>query len=154
MTAIIFDLDGTLIHSTPDMTVAMNRMLSEERAQPLDEATLQDFVGDGLFKLVERVIAHVGLDPARLDEIAPRVLAHYNAVNGKHTILYPGVANCLAVLHQAGHRLGICTNKPTAPMEAVLADFNRSRVSGCRTRLPRTSSTTSRATYTGGQRPK
>ena len=123
MTTIIFDLDGTLIHSTPDMTVAVNWMLTEESAQPLDEATLQGFVGDGLFKLVERVIDHVRLDPARLDEIAPRVLAHYNAVNGQNTLLYPGVEGCLNTLAAKGDKLGICTNKPEAPARHVLGHF-------------------------------
>ena len=123
MTTIIFDLDGTLIHSTPDMTVAMNRMLAEESMKPLDGATLQGFVGDGLFKLVERVIDYVGLELARLDEIAPRVLAHYNAVNGQNTVLYPGVEECLGALAAAGHRLGICTNKPEAPARHVVEHF-------------------------------
>ena len=126
MTAIIFDLDGTLIHSTPDMTVAVNRMLAEESAAALDEATLQGFVGDGLHKLVERVIAHACLDAAKQNDLAQRTLAHYNAVNGQNTVLYPGVLDCLSALGARGFALGICTNKPEAPARHVLAHFGLS----------------------------
>ena len=128
MTAIIFDLDGTLIHSTPDLTVAVNRMLAEESAQALDEATLQGFVGDGLHKLVERVISHAGLDAAKQDDLAARTLAHYNAVNGQNTVLYPGVLDCLHALRTQGFDQGICTNKPEAPARHVLTHFGLSEI--------------------------
>ena len=123
MTAIIFDLDGTLIHSTPDLQEAVNRMLAEESLQPLDEATIESFVGNGLHKLVERVIECVDLEPRRLGELSARVLAHYNAVNGQKTVLYPGAADCLATLSANGYRLGICTNKPESPARKVLEHF-------------------------------
>lgn len=120
MKAIVFDLDGTLIHSVPDMHTAVSRLLVEEGAVPLDEATVQGFVGNGLAKLVERVVDAAGLDPLRLDEMTGRTLAHYNAVNGQKTALYPGVADCLDAFANARRAMGICTNKPEAPARHIL----------------------------------
>lgn len=119
--AVIFDLDGTLIHSTPDMHAALARLLEEEGKCPLDLATITSFVGNGLPKLVERVIVAAGLDIARHDEISERALALYNEENGRRTAAYPGVEACLSALADAGITMGICTNKPEAPARHILA---------------------------------
>ena len=120
MKAVIFDLDGTLIHSVPDMHAAVNALLGEESAQPLDEATVQSFVGDGLAKLVERVMRASGLDMAFHEDLTARTLAHYNRENGSRTRPYPLVPETLAALKAKDFALGICTNKPAAPARDVL----------------------------------
>lgn len=123
MAAIVFDLDGTLVDSAPDIHAAVNRMLAGENRGPLDLATVTSFVGNGLPHLVARVIAHTGLDMADHPRLTRATLTAYEAAASVHTRLYPGVARALQTLAEAGHRLGICTNKPEAPARQVLHDF-------------------------------
>ncbi|MCB2116290.1 MAG: phosphoglycolate phosphatase [Rhodobacteraceae bacterium] len=121
MARIVFDLDGTLIDSAPDIHAAVALTLGEEGRAPLSPETILSFVGNGLPHLVGLVIGAAGLDPARHADLTARTLAHYNAVSGQRTVPYPGVAAALAALAAAGHALGICTNKPEAPARHILA---------------------------------
>ncbi len=120
---LIFDLDGTLIDSAPDIHAAANRMLAGEGVEPLDLPTITSFIGNGLPKLVERVMAARGMDPARHKALTQITLDHYNADATTLTRPYPGVPQALQALEAAGHRLALCTNKPEAPARAVLADL-------------------------------
>lgn len=118
---MVFDLDGTLVHSAPDIRLGVNRVMA---ARGLAEFSLPEiifYIGNGLPKLTERVMAARGLEPARFDEVYPEISAAYGAVNWQETRLYPGVAGALAQLASRGHRLGVCTNKPLAPARDVLA---------------------------------
>ncbi|WP_095587635.1 phosphoglycolate phosphatase [Actibacterium ureilyticum] len=117
---IVFDLDGTLIHSAPDIHAACARMLEEEGIAPLDEATITSFVGNGLPHLVKLVIEATPLDMADHPTLSQRVLDHYNAVSGELTRPYAGVLAALDALAAQGHRLGVCTNKPEAPARDIL----------------------------------
>lgn len=121
--AVIFDLDGTLVDSAPDIQAAVNLMLAAEGRPALDLATVTSFVGNGLPKLVERVIAASGLDPVAQDRLTAVTLAHYNAGGTALTRPYPGVVQALGALAARGHVLGVCTNKPEAPARAILADL-------------------------------
>ena len=120
LTPVIFDLDGTLIHSAPDLHRAANDVLAEEGIAPIPLETVISFVGSGVPKLVERMIDHVGLPMARHGEIVTRYLAAYEAAPTALTLPYPGVRAALDALQRAGHPLGICTNKPEAPTRAIL----------------------------------
>lgn len=124
---LIFDLDGTLIDSAPDIRAAVNRMLAGEGLGPLDLPTVTSFVGNGMPKLVERVMAAKGIDPAPHKALTQVTLDHYNAAPSALTRPYPGVPQALAALEAAGHRLALCTNKPEAPARAILADLGLSR---------------------------
>ncbi|QXT38617.1 phosphoglycolate phosphatase [Gymnodinialimonas ceratoperidinii] len=118
MARIVFDLDGTLIDSVPDIAAAANATLAEVGVAPLSLAEARGFVGEGAGVFVERMAQARGLsEPARL---MPRFLHHYERAVGL-TEIYPGVAASLDALARAGHRLGLCTNKPARPTEAVLA---------------------------------
>ena len=124
---IVFDLDGTLVDSVPDLSAAVNVMLAGEGVGPLDQATVTGFVGNGLPKLVERAMAHVGLHPndhARLTQVT---LEAYKAEPAARTRVYPGVEEALARLKAAGHRLGLCTNKPHDPAVDVMDHFGLSQ---------------------------
>ncbi|SDC42863.1 phosphoglycolate phosphatase [Ruegeria marina] len=125
--AIVFDLDGTLIDSAPDIAAAVNRMLAAEGHGPLDLATVTSFVGRGLPNLVAQVIGHLGLDMGRHPELAAATLAEYNRSNSSLTMPYPGAVGALERLREGGAALGICTNKPEGPARQVLADLGLSR---------------------------
>lgn len=122
--AFIFDLDGTLIDSAPDIHGAVNRILATEGLPPLPLERIQSFVGNGATVLVSRCLAAHGLpqDGDRIANLAKRLEADY--VGAVHlTTLYPGVKNALEQLVKAHFSLGVCTNKPIAPTQAVLRHF-------------------------------
>lgn len=111
MGAIVFDLDGTLVDSAPDIAAAANRMLADFGHMALPLGQLTGFVGHGVPALVQRVIEACDLDPGLHPEMTERMLAHYGAHPAERTLIYPGVPEALGALHAAGHRLGVCTNK-------------------------------------------
>lgn len=121
--ALVFDLDGTLVDSAPDITAAVNRMLAGEGQAALDLATVTSFVGKGLPHLVARVIDHLGLDMARHGALTATTLAEYNRAASALTRPYPGVIEALDLLKSQGAVMGICTNKPEEPARHVLADL-------------------------------
>lgn len=121
MTAtIMFDLDGTLVDSLPDIAAAANRMLQDVGVEPLPQDRIKQFVGKGLPNLVERVIHHCGLPMENHGDLTQRTLAHYNAVSSDKTVTYPGVLEALGQLRDMGCVMGICTNKPEGPARHVL----------------------------------
>jgi phosphoglycolate phosphatase len=126
--AVIFDLDGTLIHSLPDLTAAVNDTLAEEGRAPLTEAEVGPMVGDGAHTLVERAFAARGGLPGpnpslALAPLLARFLAHYEPNATRLTRPFDGVAETLARLKAKGLVLAVCTNKPTAATHKVLADL-------------------------------
>lgn len=119
---LLFDLDGTLVDSAPDLHAAATLMLREEGAAPLDLPTIRGFIGDGVPMLVERIMrrAFGHVDPDRHAAMERRFMAHYDAAPTALTRLYPGVRHALAALAEAGHRMALCTNKPAATSRAIL----------------------------------
>ncbi len=117
---IVFDLDGTLIDSAPDIRAAVNRMLRGEGAEALDLPTITTFIGNGLPKLVERVLDARGISQSRYPQLYDAVRDFYNDAPADLTRVYPGVTGALDLFKAAGHRLGICTNKPEEPARLVL----------------------------------
>ncbi|WP_138466837.1 phosphoglycolate phosphatase [Poseidonocella sp. HB161398] len=123
MTPIVFDLDGTLIDSAPDIHAAAAKMQAEAGLAPLGLARIRSFIGNGVPVLVERIMAAQDLpsDPELHDALTARFLAHYDAAPAALTRPYPHVPAMLAELAAAGHPLGLCTNKPVGPSRAILA---------------------------------
>ncbi len=123
MTDIIFDLDGTLIDSAPDIRAAANRMLADEGHAPLDLKTITSFIGNGIPKLVERAMRVRDIDAGEHARLTEAMLGYYDEDPATLTSLYPGLDRLLPALKADGHRLGICTNKPEAPTRAILDIF-------------------------------
>jgi len=116
--AIFFDLDGTLIDSVPDLTLAINDMLKELGRTPFDEATVRDWVGNGSVMLVKRALAgkrevdENSIDEALFLEAHTIFLEAYEKHLCDATRPYPGVPETLRELKNSGYRLAIITNKP------------------------------------------
>ena len=112
--AVTIDLDGTLADTIPDLAVAANLMLRELGRAELPLERIRDFVGKGIPKLVERSLAGAvdGTAPAELMARAlPVFERHYAGVNGRHSVLYPGVEEGLRALRSMQMPLACVTNK-------------------------------------------
>ena len=121
MKSVIFDLDGTLIDSAPDLRAAANLMLAEHGLAPLDLATVIGFIGNGIPRLVERCFTHHGAAPEDVAGEIARFKAFYDAEGHSRTVFMPGAEAALLQLADAGFALGICTNKDGDAARAVLA---------------------------------
>jgi phosphoglycolate phosphatase len=117
---IVFDLDGTLVDSLPDIAAALNGALGEIGAASLPLETVRSMVGDGSPVLVGRALAASGIAADRLADRHARFVALYEADPVARTVVYPGVSATLATLAADGRRLGICTNKLQGTTLAVL----------------------------------
>ncbi|MGX9350814.1 phosphoglycolate phosphatase [Shimia sp. W99] len=123
MASVIFDLDGTLVDSLPDIHAAVNRMLAAEGQYEMDRETVQSFVGNGLPKLVERVMAARRIAPVEFERLHAGILADYETRSAEFSVVYPGVRAALEWLQADGMRLGVCTNKPKGPAVHLLTEM-------------------------------
>jgi len=124
--AIIWDLDGTLIDSAPDLADALNALLHEHGEATLGENQVRTMIGNGVARLVERGFAAVGdcLQSAQLQKLVTRFLQLYTAAATNRTCMDPGVQEALQFFADAGVQQGICTNKPEAISKQILADLS------------------------------
>jgi phosphoglycolate phosphatase len=119
--AALIDLDGTLVDTVGDFEVALGRTLAELGLPPVDRAFIERTVGKGSEHLIRTTLAHAGGVPALYDAAWGHYQRHYQAVNGQHAPVYPGVAEGLERLRAAGLRLACLTNKPLAFARQLLA---------------------------------
>jgi phosphoglycolate phosphatase len=107
---VIFDLDGTLVDSAPDIAEAVNRTLTDWKLPNYDLAQITRWIGEGSRQLITYAMRAAGSD-VEIDQVMPGFLKHYGdtALDGQ---AYPGVEDTLAVLHGQGVKLAVCTNKP------------------------------------------
>lgn len=122
ITSLIFDLDGTLIDSAPDLQAAANRMLPPLGRREVGEKEVQLMIGDGVPKLVERCFAATGdIPPA--DELAKHAAtftADYEPRSAELTRTFDGALDVLGRLKAMGIKLSICTNKPYGATMEIL----------------------------------
>jgi phosphoglycolate phosphatase len=112
--ALIFDLDGTLADTSPDLLGATNAVLAARGRPLLDLAHLRHMVGFGARALIAQAMEASGT-PVTDEEMPPLVdifIAHYRSHIADGTRLFPGVPETLAALKARGARLGVLTNKP------------------------------------------
>jgi phosphoglycolate phosphatase len=123
----IFDLDGTLVDSVPDIAWALNQTLAEEGRGPLAVATVRDLVGDGARPLIVRALAEPssgGLRVSNVDDCLARFVEHYRGHVAVETRLYPGIGALLERLSRtAGLILAVLTNKPKPITTPLLTDL-------------------------------
>lgn len=112
---VMFDLDGTLIDSVPDLAEAVDRMLVELGRAPAGVEKVRDWVGNGARVLVRRALAggldHAAVGEAETEEALARFLDIYADCHHL-TALYPGVHELLEALSTAAVELAVVTNKP------------------------------------------
>ena len=126
---VVFDLDGTLIDSAPDIHAAANAVLREHGGRQLTLDAVRSFIGGGVDMLWQKIIRANGLDPASQRDLVAAFMTRYHAATGL-TRMFPGVPETLGLLADRGYPLGICTNKPLGPTRAVLDHFGIGQLFG------------------------
>ena len=117
---LVFDLDGTLVDTAPDLHAALNQMLRERGRSALSLPQVKRMIGDGVPALVARALVASGADPADAAGALPRFLELYEPNATRLSRPYPKVLETLTSLRQRGYRTSICTNKPQRATIAVV----------------------------------
>jgi phosphoglycolate phosphatase len=112
-TTVVFDLDGTLVDTAPDLAVAVNHVLEQAGVEPVPAAELRPFIGHGARAMVDAGLRlrKVALPAAELDRLHERFLVFYAANIAVLSRPFEGVVEVLDALLEAGARLAVCTNK-------------------------------------------
>jgi phosphoglycolate phosphatase len=122
---LLFDLDGTLINSAPDLAKSVNLMLQKLQRKPFSEEIIHEWVGNGAMMLVKRALSAKAIVDETLDDgLVSDALEIFFDFYSKHlcddTHLYPNVPHTLEALKKRGYRLAIITNKPFAFVAPIL----------------------------------
>jgi phosphoglycolate phosphatase len=112
--ALVFDLDGTLVDTAPDLLGATNAVLEAAGRPDMDTTSLRHMVGFGAKSLIAQAMAATGApaDDAEMDRLIGIFLAHYRDHIADFSRPFPGVEETLKRLKADGEKLGILTNKP------------------------------------------
>jgi len=122
---IVFDLDGTLVDTAPDITSAVNRLLETHGLPPQPVRFVEKYIGEGSFGLIDKLYKGLGLalEPVRVTADVETYLALYKQHPVEHSTVYADALTAVPALHAAGIKLGVCTNKAQELAEAVLKHF-------------------------------
>jgi phosphoglycolate phosphatase len=118
----LFDLDGTLIDSAPDLLAALNHCLARADVAPVELADIRTMIGHGARAMIRKALEGSGRSAAEglVDELWAVLIAYYQENIAVETRPFEGAENCLVRLAEGGARLGVCTNKTQALSETVL----------------------------------
>ena len=127
--SLIFDLDGTLIDSAPDLAAALNALLAELGRPPLSFDQVRRLIGDGAPTLVARALLAAGaaFEPETYESLLERYRALYLAHAMAETRVYPHVPETLRRLREDGYRTVVCTNKFQRPSLMILEALDLAR---------------------------
>lgn len=127
----LFDLDGTLVDSAPDLAVAVDAMLEQLGRKKAGADNVRQWIGNGAPTLVRRALAGKAdwepasaRDEALFKDALSLFYYAYEKMNGQHAALYPGVEACLARLSGYGCKMGVVTNKPEQFVAPLLQKMN------------------------------
>jgi phosphoglycolate phosphatase len=123
----VFDLDGTVVDSLPDIAAALNAALGRAGLAPLSVDVVRGLVGEGVHSLAEKALAVYGsdIDPAA---VASDIVRRYTERPCVASRLFPGVAPVLATLRARGRHLAVLTNKLGPVARALLAALSLGEV--------------------------
>ena len=120
--ALIFDLDGTLVDTAPDLLAATNAVMAARHLPLIPPATLRHMVGFGARSLIEQAMEAAGqtLTPDDLPPLLDIFMAHYREHIADGSVIFPGVVETLTSLKAQGARLAVLTNKPQELADKLL----------------------------------
>jgi phosphoglycolate phosphatase len=110
---IVFDLDGTLVDTAPDLIATLNTILGREGLPPVAFAAARNMVGGGARHMIESGLRAAGVTPiaTEVERMVGQFIEHYAAHIADHSRPFPGVEAALDELVRGGCRLAVCTNK-------------------------------------------
>lgn len=126
---VVFDLDGTLVETAPDLVGALNVVLGQEGLAPVPVSAARHLVGRGGRVLMRRGFADAGVEisDAQVEPLFERFLQAYRGCIADESRPFPGVEAALDALAAAGATLAVCTNKPGAYARLLLDRLDLSR---------------------------
>jgi phosphoglycolate phosphatase len=124
--AVLFDFDGTLFDTAPDIIAALNRVLAELGRAGVDHSNYRNLAGDGAKHLLLRATASQGvvLDKAEVEPLVQRLIAYYYEMLTERTQPFPGVAHTLERFFNDTATTEIYTNRPAVSTTALLDHFD------------------------------
>src|SRR3954466_15972578 len=110
---IVFDLDGPLVDTAPDLITALNYVLDREGLPPVPMASARNMIGAGARKLIERGLEAGGrsVTPADMDRMTADFIGYYADHIAVESRPFEGLLDALDLFAAQGHRLAVCTNK-------------------------------------------
>jgi len=120
--AYVFDLDGTLVDSVPDLALALNQALTELSLSSVSEDQVRHWVGNGSTKLVERALDYLH-QPSLHNKAHRLFLQAYGVCVNQLSTLYPQVEALLDHIHKQGKPMALLTNKPMEFVPKLLSAF-------------------------------
>ncbi len=126
---VVFDLDGTLVDTAPDLAQAMNAVLKTHGRGHVPLENVRQMVGQGARALMAKGMAATGApaDEALLDRLFDEFLAYYIDHIADFSVPFPGMVEQLGRCRDAGFAVGICTNKPEAASHRLLDELALAR---------------------------
>ena len=128
--AVLFDLDGTLVDTAPDMAHSLNLLLQEQGEDRLEHEVIRPHVSNGSVALVKLGFGDA-LTADRLESLKQRYLQIYQENIHINSCLFPGMEDLLNTIESTGKKWGVVTNKPSWLTEPLLISMGLAERSGC-----------------------
>ncbi|MBT5185500.1 MAG: phosphoglycolate phosphatase [Kordiimonadaceae bacterium] len=124
--AVIFDLDGTLVDSALDLTATLNHILQKHGRDTIENSVVRHMIGEGARALIVKGFSHTGSLPtdAEIDIIFEDYLEYYLSHVSVETVMFKGIEKVLNELHAQNIPMAVCTNKNIQLTHALLNDMN------------------------------
>jgi phosphoglycolate phosphatase len=117
---VLFDLDGTLVDTAPEIADAVNDLLQELRRPRVPDALVLEWIGEGTRMMLTRALKHAGIPDTEFEALWPRFEVYYGERCGRRSTPYPGIRGALERLRAAGATLAVVTNKEAGYTRQVL----------------------------------
>ena len=127
----LFDLDGTLVDTAPDINAALNHVLVSAGHDPVSESLTRHWVGHGARACLSQALEHVAVPDDRIEEMLADFLDHYYAHVADLSAPYPDVVATLSTLRTRGAKLGVVTNKRGDLSNKLLDHLGLSKLFHC-----------------------
>ena len=126
---LVFDLDGTLVDTAPDLAAATNHVLTRFALPAVDESEIRQYVGNGALAMIRGALRAHGrtVDDAELMDLFEMFITHYAANIANTSRPYPGVIAALDAFSARGAKLAVCTNKLEVHARLLLDTLDMSR---------------------------
>ena len=122
---VLFDLDGTLVDTLPDILAALNQVMVGEGLRVVHEEEGKAFIGGGAYNLIEQAFSAIGVDQdnQRIENAFQQFLISYEKDPTSRSKFYPGVKDFLRTLQLSGIKMGVCTNKPIGLTRKIVSEM-------------------------------